>query len=77
MHYATSTRGISPWSREVNQPYATPHSSIGAANCRRKQPKDIKTDERKKNEVKLITWIYDQTTGEFLGLQKHIAYIVL
>ena len=37
------------------------------------QPKDIETYECKKNEVKLIVCMYDQATGELLGLQKQLA----
>ena len=36
-------------------------------------PKDIETYECKKNEVKLIICMFDQATGEFLGLQKQLA----
>ena len=38
---------------------------------------DIETYERKKNETKLIRCIYDQTTDNFLGSRKELAYIVL
>ena len=36
-------------------------------------PKDIETYECKKNEVKIIICMFDQATGEFLGLQKQLA----
>ena len=34
------------------------------------QPKDIERYGCKKNESKLITCLYKQATGEFLGLSK-------
>ena len=43
----------------------------------RNQPNDIETHECKKNETKLIRCIYDQTTGDFLELQKELAYNML
>ena len=41
------------------------------------QPNDIEMDECKRNETKLIKCLYDKMTGDFLGLQKELAYIVL
>ena len=41
------------------------------------QPKDIKKYVCEKNEVKLIFSLYNQATGEFLGLDKQLAYIIL
>ena len=41
------------------------------------QPKDIDQHTFPKNEVKLVVCLYDIATGEFLGLQKRLAYIIL
>ena len=46
-------------------------------NIAANRPADIETYESKKNETKLIRSMYDQTTGDFLGLWKELAYIVL
>ena len=37
------------------------------------QPADIETYECKKNETKLVTSLYNQEIGEFLGLAKKLA----
>ena len=41
------------------------------------QPAQIGTYSCKENEVKLHTCLYDLTTGEFKGLQKELAFIIL
>ena len=46
---------------------------IPAAN----QPDDIASYECLPNEVKLLTCIYDLTTGDFKGVRESLAYIVL
>ena len=46
---------------------------IFAAN----QPKDISSYNCQPNEVKLLSCVYDLETGEFKGIRKQLAYIVL
>ena len=46
---------------------------IVAAN----QPSDINNYECNSDEVKLLTCIYDNDTGEFKGIREKIAFIVL
>ena len=46
---------------------------IVAAN----QPKNIDKYDCKKDEVKLVTCIYDKSTGQFNSLKLQLAYIVL
>ena len=46
---------------------------IVAAN----QPKKVDEYQCNKDEVKLVTCIYDKSTGQFSGLKLQLAYIVL
>ena len=46
---------------------------IPELNC----PGNIEEYERKPNEVKLITPLYDIDSGEFLGLKKSLAFIMV
>ena len=41
------------------------------------QPKNKDEYDCKKDEVKLVTYIYDKSTGQFNGLKLQLAYIVL
>ena len=41
------------------------------------QPYKIDKYVCKKNQVKLTVYLYDKLTGEFLGLDLHLAYIIL
>ena len=41
------------------------------------QPENINGYNCKKDKVKLITCLYDKSTGEFLGLKLQVAYIIL
>ena len=45
---------------------------IGAAN----QPKNIDEYDNQKDEVKLVTNIYDKSTGQFNGFKLRLAYTV-
>ena len=73
---AISTRGTFPWSRGrishlQSQPYRW------STCCRCKPTKNINQHTLAKNEVNLVVCLYDTDTGEFLGLQKWLAYIIL
>ena len=50
---------------------------LGQMTITTNQPNDIEMDECKGNETKLIKCLYDKMTGDFLGLRKELAYIVL
>ena len=50
---------------------------LGQLTVATNQRADIENYSRKANEVKLHTYIYDLTTGEFQELKTELAFIVL
>ena len=50
---------------------------IGQLIIAANQPKDIETYICSKNEVKLLSCVYDIKTGDFKGIREQVAFIVL